>query len=615
MLRPLATTTLSQFHLVRKDSAKTTSLLDIIELVKFEKKNITPTGENCFFAQMALSASRLEMGFVSPLARASYCNEHTSIHKPSFHVWRTSANRLTRPKNRFLLRRWHSSATAGSDFGRRNKDCRVKSENQFSEKHTKEELLNLVDSYQESYNLDVPSNSECDSLYLPEQDLNYKALGESAYYYSSIPSADQETRETVKKLKLVLEMDPENLDLVYQIYRALPHSRVNYLDSNTRHKLLHVLSVVEFKAEHSMIRYLSVVDDLKAVGIPLTLSEWNSAISFVARYVRTTTETEVGSALKMWKEMEYSAGVKGDNVTFNILFDVSCRAGKFALAEMIYKEMEARGLEYTRYHRVTKIMFHGFKQDGDGVRAAYRELVQSGEIVDTVVLNAMISALIKAREPNSAENIYYRMKSAHLARANSPLPPTDFMGRRSVNKSLLRATQMAKGDFLKRDELQKRSIIAPDSITYLQLIEYFSVKAGDLDKTVVFLEEMKWFSIPVRGLIFVKLFRGFFAHGGVRYTSWTGVRLELVYQSFLTALDSDETDLFIAWWIVLWLLKAFGKCTDASRALSVWEELKTRWEPQLSDMEHLASVLDRFISQDTTRRKFAPSKTSLASGV
>ena len=39
-----------------------------------------------------------------------------------------------------------------------------------------------------------------------------------------------------------------------------------------------------------------------------------------------------------------------------------------------------------------------------------RALVEAGEIVDTVVLNAMISALVKAHEASAAENIYERMK-------------------------------------------------------------------------------------------------------------------------------------------------------------------------------------------------------------
>ncbi|KHJ35613.1 putative pentatricopeptide repeat protein [Erysiphe necator] len=558
---------------------------------------------------MPLSIAKLEIWFITSLAHASLCHRHTSQSKSSLNFWEPGIIRFSFSRRHYFSQKWQHHYSTYSEI--KNGYCKGDNENQLNpESHTKEELLELVDQYNENFSIDYPTKFECGTSHHQSEDPNYIANNESTHDYPSALSVDPEAREMLERLKFALKFDSENLDLIFEIYRSLPNPRAKYLDSQTRHKLLHVLAVVEFKGKQSMLRYLSVVNDLKVLGIPLSLSEWNSAISFTARYLRVTTALEVETALRMWKEMEHSAGVKGDGVTFQILFDVACRAGKFALAEMIYREMAKRGLEFTRYHFVAKIMFYGRKQDGDGVRAMYRELIEAGEIVDTVVLNAVISALIKAREPDSAENLYRRMKSAHLARANPQLVPADFMGRRSVNKALLKATQLTKNDKLKRDRLQERSIIAPDSITYLLLIEHFSVEAGNLDKTVIFLEEMKWFALPVRGVIFVKLFRGFYAHGGVRYTSWTCVRLELVYKSFLKALDSGETETFIAWWIVLWLLKAFEKCTDASRTLSVWEDLKTRWEPQLSDMEHLTSVLDRIISQNQSRRRMSSTRSS-----
>ncbi|RKF61725.1 putative pentatricopeptide repeat protein [Erysiphe neolycopersici] len=560
---------------------------------------------------MPQSTARLEIWSLTFLAHASTCHKYTSQPKSLPNLWKPGINLLLGLKRHYFTRKWyHSSAATVTPESMGS--C---SEGDFEiqpppETHSKEKLLELVDQYNEDLSSDYSTKLEYGMSHEHSDGSNHVVTDESTCEWSSTPTADPSVTESLKRLKIALEKDSENLDLVFDIYRSLPNPRAKYLDEETRHKLLHVLSLVEFKSEDSMLRYLSVVHDFKLLGISLSLSEWNTAISFVARHARTTTTLEVEASLRMWKEMENSAGMKGDGVTFHILFDVACRAGKFALAEMIYTEMAVRGLEFTRYHYVAKIMFYGMKQDGDGVRAMYREFVKAGEIVDTVVLNAVISALIKAREPDSAENLYRRMKSAHLARANPQLAPLDFLARRSVNRALLRATRLTKNDQLKREKLQQRSIIAPDNITYLLLIEHFSVEAGNLDKTVVFLEEMKWFALPVRGVIFVKLFRGFFLHGGMRYTSWTGVRLELVYQSFLKALESDETEIYVSWWIVLWLLKAFQKCTDASRALSVWEEMKTRWEPQLSDMEHLASEIDRIIKQIQTQRRHYNSERS-----
>ncbi|KAI1007276.1 hypothetical protein K3495_g942 [Podosphaera aphanis] len=471
---------------------------------------------------------------------------------------------------------------------------------------TKEELLGLIDYYNNDYLNDqsqfkTPHPLSYDTrCQIPDNPQSH----DNSYTKYTQP-ADLETKRKLKNLKKALLMKPTDLDEIYLLYRSLPDTRIHYLCPKIRHRLLHVLSVVEFKSEHSMRRYLSVIDDLKASGIPLILSEWNSAISYVARYVRKTTPVEVEAALRLWTEMEHTAGMKGDNVTFNILFDAAYRAGKFNLAQMVYKEMDARDLRYTRYHYVTYIMYHGMRQDGDGVRTTYQQLIEAGEIVDTLVLNAMMSALIQAREPNSAANLYERMKKAHLARANPKIAPKHFESRRAANKALMRATRLTAGDRAKRDELQRRSMIGPDSITYLILVDYFSVKVGDLDKTAALLEEMKWFALPVYGTIFVKIFKGFFIHGGVHYSSWTGTRLELVYKSFSTSLEAEDTDLFLSWGMAMWILRAFGRCRGPSRALSVWEDLRSKWDPEPTDLEYLTADLNHLAELESAQKRHA----------
>ena len=255
-----------------------------------------------------------------------------------------------------------------------------------------------------------------------ETELKLKLLDEPCEILRKIPKKYSCSTETF-------------LDLVYRTSNRRPDT--SYCDH---------LGIVERKDEHSMLRYLSVVDDMKSTAIPLTTGEWTSAISFASRYVARSTEVEVESALHMWREMEHIAGVKGTDGTFNVLFDVACKAGKFTLAEMIYKEMHARGFEFNRFHHVSQIHYYGLKGDGDGARAAYKTLVEAGEIVDTVVLNAMISALITAHEPNAAENIYERMKKIHLESSGSALQPRNYKSRRVINAVLMKMAKIVKAE-------------------------------------------------------------------------------------------------------------------------------------------------------------------------
>ncbi len=412
--------------------------------------------------------------------------------------------------------------------------------------------------------------------------------------------AQGEARKAVEKMEKALkdpDIDPEDS---FQLYRALPAPRVPYLSASARHQLLHNLGVLERKDEEAMLRYLSVVDDMKATGIPLTTSEWNCATSFAGRYVGRTTEVEVESGLRLWKEMEHVAGVRANSATFNILFDMATKAGKFKLGEMIYEEMANRGHPFNRFHHVSLIHYYGLRADGDGVRKAYKDLVEGGEIVDTVVLNCMVSSLIRAYEPQAAEQVYERMKRLHMSRTGAQLPPRDYKKRREITKALMKMAEHARRDPAKLERFQNKSIIAPDSQTYRIMIQYLAVQAGELHKAVALLDEMRWFDVPLNGSIFLALFKGFAIYGGIRYTHWTQDRLEGVWRAYVTAVDNKLEDLYIGKWMIIWVLRAFAKCSDKTRTMEVWEVIKERWKPQADELDIVTNVLRSLVDSQSS---------------
>jgi pentatricopeptide repeat protein len=453
---------------------------------------------------------------------------------------------------------------------------------------TREELIALVDQYSgESYTDQLPV-LELPRLYQPS-DGPHITVSDNVEDEWPPPDqawfADLETQTKLEKLNKALKDQYKDPEEIYELYRALPEPRAPYLESNTRHRMLHHLAVVEYKDEHSMLRFLSVIDDMKGTAIPLTISEWTSAISFAASYTAKSTEVEVEAALVMWKEMEHIAGVKGNGATFNVLFDVACKAGKFTLAEMIHKEMLTRGLELDRYHHVSMIFYHGLMKNGDAARAAYKALVEADEIVDTVVLNAMISALIRSHEAHAAENIYERMKKSHLERPGAELQPKDPRARRLITRTLKMMARISKADKMKREEFQRRSIIAPDRQTFQILLRHFAVQAGEMGKTAKFLEEMTLFDIAPHNALFVPILTAFATHGGIRYTRWTESRLEAVWKSVKQALNDKVEGVDISRWLVIWAIRAFAKCSGKSRTVKVWEEIKQKWDPGEADLD------------------------------
>jgi pentatricopeptide repeat protein len=469
----------------------------------------------------------------------------------------------------------------------------------FRELSAQEELLGLVDQYDGGSMMDHLPLLELPSLDQPEpgphlsisdkpEDCDYPPLR----YVWPAHGKEQEVVRSLKKALGDISVNPEES---YRLYRALPAPRVPYLDAKTRHKLLRNLGFVERKDEHSMLRYLSVMDDMKATGIPLTIAEWNCATSFAGRYVSRTTEVEVEGALRVWKEMEHVAGIRANAATFNILFDIATKAGKFRLAEMIYEEMARRGHTFNRFHHVSLIYYYGLRADGQGVRKSYKALVEAGEIVDTVVLNCVISALYHSYEPQAAEQVYERMKRLQIQRSGAQLPSKGFRKRRLVAKTLMRMARYVKRDRTKLTRFQNRSIIAPDVHTYQILIQHSAAQGGELHKVVRFLDEMQWLEVPLSGSIFLALFRGFAIHGGIRYTHWTEVRLESVWRAYLQAAEGQREGLFIGKWMIIWALKAFAKCSTETRTLDIWHSIKEKWNPQEDELNAINGLLRSLI--------------------
>ncbi|KAK4122810.1 hypothetical protein N657DRAFT_646565 [Parathielavia appendiculata] len=391
-----------------------------------------------------------------------------------------------------------------------------------------------------------------------------------------------------------------SLDHIYELYQRLPEPRMLYLHSRFRHQLLRTLGQPDERDSGSMLRYFEVIADVKNTGIPLTTAEWNCAIAFASKYVGTVSETEVEAALKLWREMECDAGIKATNVTFNILFDVACKAGNFALAEMIYREMESRGHYYNRYHYTSLIHFFGLKHETGGMRAAYKEMVEAGEMIDTVVLNAMISGLLRSGEEAPAERLYERMKTATLSEdsnAATTVPVRTPTSDRAITQALLMFAKIARRHPRSRAALQRMTLLAPDLQTYRILVNHYGVKRGDLAKVAGYIDEMKFFKIPLHHAIFLALFKGFAHHGGYERSAWSERRLTGIWNALLDALDSGTPGLEVKTWLAVWALRAFAKCSTRERVLDVYDALKARWSLGPVDEQFMIDFLSSLVNK------------------
>lgn len=547
--------------------------------------------------------------FIDALVRACSCHEHAqisytqgSISKPQYIYHK--ARRRNAQQNPMHVRSVHTSRTYTHPVATQASISR-------------EEYIQMLDYY--SFKpLDEIAREDDDptsSLTLPPpDDHDYKPVLEESNepkesvspelslleeYAPPAPKA-RGSKEgiAVERLIGVLNDEDNTQEAIFQAYSALPFPGVAYLSDKVRRRLFRRISVVERKSMETMLRYLSVVDDMKAADIPMISVEWNSAIAFTGRCFAKVTATEVELAIRTWKEMEQVAKVQSGSVTFTILFDIATKAGKFILAEMILKEMRARNLSINRFARVGIIYYHGLRGDGDAVRRAYKSFVQAGEIVDTVVMNCVIASLIRAGEPSAAHNVYERMKAIYSSKTGSPVPAEDWKAVRELGRVLVRAARVYCNDPEGRQRVQSETCLAPNLRTYAIFIEHHVVETGELRRITALLEEMLFLGVPMHGRIFVKLFKGFAIHGGVRYTSWTRPRLESVWVSLLAVLDKGALPgVAVRKWMVVWAVKAFRKCYGRRRALEVWAELGTRWKPSAVEEQVVSRILREVLGE------------------
>ncbi|KAI1821233.1 hypothetical protein F4861DRAFT_520016 [Xylaria intraflava] len=419
---------------------------------------------------------------------------------------------------------------------------------------------------------------------------------------------DEEAFEPTRRLQSVLSdwhrrRANVSLDTIWELYEAVPEPRLTYITARTRHLLMAALASVERKNEKSMLRYFKVVADTTNAGFSLTTTQWNTAMSFAARYVTVTTEVEVEAALNIWRMMEREAGLKGDSVTFNILFDAASKAGKFDLAEMVYTEMTRRGFAFNRYHHVSLIYFFGLKGDSSGVRAAYKELIEAGEIVDTVVFNSLIASFIRCGEEQSAEHVYEKMKET-TSRLRT-MPHRDYTMAQAITKTLMMFARVGKEHPSLLPTLRQSALPAPDLTTYRILLNHYGLRLGNLSKVAQFLDEMKRCRIPLSGAVFLSLFKSFAVHGGSG-SDWSAQRLGSVWTAFLNAMDIGVEGLYISTWLAEAALEAHARYATRSELLDVYECLRSRWELDHSSSEYMLHILRKLLGRTGLRSSVPP---------
>jgi hypothetical protein len=519
--------------------------------------------------------------FITALVRASTCQKHAPQNLPSWRPWPSASSH-------HKVRRKGGSKVDERGFHSKH-NYRGMAAKAAPSQVSRAELKGLVDLY-----------GEWDDALATEEALpvGLEAIhsGPGSDYFSQNdtpfqPSGDLAVGGSVQHILELLSHASTPPEPIFQLYQSLPSPRASHMPLQSLSQLLNRIAIVPRKTESVMLRYLSVLDDMKEARMPIHISHWNTAIHLAGHHLDRHTTSDIESSMSVWKEMESSTPNKGDRVTFNILFDVAVKAEKYVLAEMIHQEAVKRGLKLNRLSHMSQILYHGLRRDGSGVRKAYMQFVEAGEIVDSTVLTNVLTGLINAGELPAAEETFQRMKTMHAEKAGATTPPHSWHERRKLRQILTQAGERYRADVDNRRTFQDASPIAPDWRTYKPFVKYHADHSGNFDRTMALLEEMDLNGIRLTGPIFFWVFAGFQKFGGVRYSSWRAARLELLWKHFLTSCDEHPDDVWLDHGVATTAVWAFYKCVGRDCAQEVWVDIRRRWEPTTRSLHLVNNIL------------------------
>ncbi|QKX56288.1 uncharacterized protein TRUGW13939_03389 [Talaromyces rugulosus] len=340
---------------------------------------------------------------------------------------------------------------------------------------------------------------------------------------------------------------------VFTCYKKLPDVGVAYLSRMERKILLRRFAKPLDRRRSHARYYLQLVHDMIDAELPMNRWHWTNAIYFTAHKVPVLERRDLEDALYLWRKME-SVGIVADGAIFELLFMIATKSNQFAVADSLLKEMKHRKLPLSRHGMVSKIYASGRRQDLNGVQDSFDEFVQAGGIVDTTVLNALLSALLQIGSEEVAQQLYSKMITAHTVshlqthpqHAFAPSTLTEFGGWRYSARRL--------GDIFKRytrlrdqyeenpAQVQDLVPMSPDTRTFYIVFNHHCLRTGDLKQICQILRDMETvFLVPPQSFVYNSLFLGFSRHGASQ--GWTKERLLEVWVVFRRLLYESETRL------------------------------------------------------------------------
>lgn len=410
---------------------------------------------------------------------------------------------------------------------------------------------------------------------------------------------------------------------IWERYQLLAEPRCTSISRTALRYVLNALAKESPRSYRGMIRFMSVINEMKAQNPPVipNVAEWTAAISFLGRLHKRPMVEDLNKCMLVWDEMENKYGVRAERATFNVLLDVAVKARRWQTGDSILREMRSRKISPDRYTWSTLIQRAGFRKNGDEVRRTARLMVESGEVVDVIVINNIMSALVRAGEPDAAEHLFERIKRLTLEaqRASNSTELGDPKSRGTVSnltsqyqyRAKLNRRDLRLGKSLTDKDVSPRSIadanpyyLSPDVATFNILLQHHCTTTGDFARVTLLLEEMERFKIPDSIAMFKSLFTGFTIHGHDN-SSWNLERLQYIFETLLQTSDVRFTQD-----LARLAIRAFGVVGTEELVNTTFEKMDQIWQEQGGNARNRSSNVMRELARVSGRARRAEGAAS-----
>ncbi|KAF4553262.1 Hypothetical protein D9617_7g029890 [Elsinoe fawcettii] len=363
---------------------------------------------------------------------------------------------------------------------------------------------------------------------------------------------DEKTAPAVFRFGQLLSQPHPELSKVWSAYVLIPSPRVCYISESLLTDFLALLRRAKTKHHDLVQQYFTVMSDSTASNRPLSHRDLNSALHWIGRSTSLTPAQSLDRALSLFHEFESTPHVTGDTTTFNTLGHLALKADALPLVRSLLDTMTERHLQQDRYTHLLRIAYAGRTRSVPSIRGEYRAMLSAGELIDTVTLNAVIRALLDARDIISAESTFSRMKELHASRVPaSPSPPSspyqipaltnpqshDHPSKRKLAHLLKFSAWQLRHLPQARRAIQDATPVAPDAHTYRMLVEHHAFLSGEFERCVELLEEALALGLRVEAQTWITVWGGFERHKGLAFGGWGRAGLGRVWEGFTSCIS------------------------------------------------------------------------------